>query len=266
MRLNDILLAYPAITLEEMGNVRLMSRVDTKYVTTLPRLEQLLRRATAAYRVQQIDGQTNMPYYTCYFDTVSCNLFAEHQRGRKARQKIRIRVYENSQTAFFEIKNKNNKGRTDKKRILAEDGKDIMQYADFIRRYSKIAPESLFPQIQNHFKRITLVNNAMTERLTIDTGLCFHNLTTREECKLTGMVIIELKRDRNSVSPIQKLLHDLHIPPCGFSKYCIGMALTNRQLKQNRLKSKLRMIRRMCPELTHEYSGMSDEQIPVYFH
>ena len=32
------------------------------------------------------------------------------------------------------------------------------------------------PALNNHFRRITLVNKAKTERLTIDQQLCFHNL------------------------------------------------------------------------------------------
>lgn len=114
MGLNDYLQTYQTITLEEMDKVRLMNRIDTKYITTLPNLELLLSRIVTTYRLQQIDGQTNMPYYTCYFDTASCSMFTEHQRGRKVRQKIRIREYENSRLTFLEIKNKNNKGRTDK--------------------------------------------------------------------------------------------------------------------------------------------------------
>lgn len=129
-------------------------------------------------------------------------MFAQHQRGRKARQKIRLRVYENSGTAFLEIKDKDNRGRTDKKRIPAGGaGEDIMPYSDFIRAHSRYMPESLAPQVRNRFWRITLVNRLLTERLTIDTGLCFHNLSTGCGCSLEGLVIIELKRNRNTRSP-----------------------------------------------------------------
>lgn len=240
--LNGILGTFATISLEEMGSVKLLNRIDTKYVTTLPRLERLLRQAAPQYRVQQIDGTPNLPYFTCYFDTPTCEMFAEHQRGKKTRQKIRYREYEQTGTAFLEIKRKNNHGRTDKRRVAALQGQAIAPYADFIRDNSRYRPEALLPRLQNRFRRITLVNNAMTERLTIDTELTFRNLTTGNECSPDGLVIIELKRSGLNASPILPLLRDLHIHPCGFSKYCVGMALTDHAIKQNRLKERLRSI------------------------
>lgn len=245
-RISSILQGFVPISLDEMSRVRLMNRIDTKYVTTVSYLVRLLEMAGVEYRVQEIGGLRDMPYYTCYFDTPDCDMFTQHQRGRKVRQKIRLRVYENSDTAFLEIKNKDNHGRTDKKRIPATGiGEDIMPYSDFIRSHSHYIPESLVPQVRNRFRRITLVNSLLTERLTIDTGLCFHNVSTGCERSLEGLVIIELKRDGNTRSPAGEMLHGLHIHPAGFSKYCVGMALTDRQLRQNRLKLRLRMIRRL---------------------
>lgn len=255
LHMTNKLQGFSAISLEEMGKVRLMNRIDTKYVTTLPQLGMLLERIGEDYRVQQIDGMMNMPYYTCYFDTPACDIFSEHQRGRKARQKIRLRIYESSQTAFLEIKNKNNCGRTDKQRIPAGTEKDAAPYAEWIRKHSRYRAEDLGPKVQNRFNRVTLVNKGMTERLTIDTGLCFSNLVTGTECSPEGLVIIELKRSGNTVSPAAGILRELHIHPGGFSKYCMGMGLTDGQVKQNLLKEKLRMVRRLCPELSYGDTG-----------
>lgn len=41
--------------------------------------------------------------------------------------------------------------------------------------------------LENHFHRITLVNKAMTERLTIDTGVHFHHLITGTEARLENL-------------------------------------------------------------------------------
>ena len=170
-RISDILQEFVPISLEEMSRVRLMNRTDTKYVTTVPRLVRLLEMAAGEYCVQQTGGLRDMPYYTCYFDTPDRDMFAQHQRGRKARQKIRLRVYENSGTAFLEIKDKDNRGRTDKKRIPASGaGEDIMPYSDFIRTHSRYTPESLATQVRNRFRRITLVNCLLTERLPSTPG------------------------------------------------------------------------------------------------
>jgi hypothetical protein len=52
-------------------------------------------------------------------------------------------------------------------------------------------------------------------------------------------VVIELKRDGRMHSPILTLLRQLRIKPSGFSKYCIGSAITNDNLKINRFKKRL---------------------------
>lgn len=244
--LTDIINVYPPITLEEMGKVRLMNRVDTKYVATLDQLCKLLDIARGKYRVQQIGEHRIMPYYTCYFDTPDCKMFAEHERGRSARQKVRLRIYEDSSTAFLEIKTKDNHGRTRKKRTPANEGYELKPYDDFISLITPYSSNELIPQINNHFYRITLVNNKMTERLTIDTDLQFHNVTTGEDCALEGIAIIELKRDGRIDSPVVSLLRDLHIHVCGFSKYCIGMAMTNPSLRHNRIKPRLMKIARLA--------------------
>lgn len=245
-RISSILQNFDTISLNGMSRVRLMNRTDTKYVTTVSMLVRLLEMVGGEYRVQEIGGLLNMPYRTCYFDTADCDMYYQHQRGRKARQKIRMRVYEHSGVSFLEIKNKDNRGRTDKKRIpTAGTGEDIITYSDFIRTHSHYFPEDLAPKVQNNFHRITMVNSLQTERLTIDTGLYFHNETTGCECSLDGLVIIELKRDGNTYSPAGEILHRLRIQPAGFSKYCMGMALTNTLIRKNRLKPRIRIVGRM---------------------
>lgn len=244
--MKSILNTYEPITLEEMKGIRLMKRTDTKFVTTLSKLQDVLRLAKENYRVQIIDDVYDLPYSTRYYDTLRCDMFLEHHNGKKTRQKIRIRSYEQTGISFLEVKNKNNRGRTSKKRIpiptteMRHD--ECMQ---FLNEHSRYEPLSLTPQLENHFHRITLVNKRLTERLTIDTDLCFHNVQTGCDCSLDQLVIIELKRDGNTESPIREILRYLRIRPAGFSKYCMGMALTNNNLKQNRFKPRLRRLKKM---------------------
>lgn len=242
-----ILNSFKTISLEEMGKVRLMNRIDTKYVTTVEKIAQLLRMASSEYLIQEIDGKSNMPYYTRYYDTANVHMFYQHQRGKKNRQKIRIRHYEESTSLpFVEIKTKNNKGRTKKKRVEMSEGSELTPYFDFLNSNSGYDPSTLIPHIENHFYRITLVNKDMTERITIDTNLEFHNLTTDRRLNLDNLGIIEWKRDGNSnKSMLDKILKELRIQQSGFSKYCIGMAVTNPDLRQNRMKKKLRKIERI---------------------
>ena len=258
--MTEILNHYEPITLDEMKNIRLMNRIDTKFVTTVPVLRRLLALAREDYYVQETGGLRISPYYTMYFDTDDCAMYNRHEVGHLSRQKIRIRSYVDAGLNFLEVKTKNNHGRTGKKRMAMEQfdplnprhdirfrrqDAEYTAYDDFIRRCLMYDPASLVCQLENRFDRITLVNKGKTERLTIDTNLCFHNITTGGDRSMGDIVIIELKRDGNQPSPILGRLLELRIHPHGFSKYCIGSALTNESLRRNRIKPRLRSIEKI---------------------
>ena len=235
---------FSRISLEDMGKVKLMNRVDTKFVANIRQLKALLQRMESEYYIQDIENQLNMPYYTRYFDTAELDMFYQHQRGKKVRQKIRLRLYEGSMDLpFLEVKSKNNKGRTSKKRILMEDGENLAFYDEFLDKHAFYPFTVLLPAIENHFYRMTLVNRDMTERVTIDTELSFHNPLTRLDKEFPDLCIVEWKKDGRVLNSfLERNLRDLHIHQMGFSKYCIGVATTTELLRLNRLKQKLRMV------------------------
>ena len=261
--MDKILSTFQPITLDEMSGIKLMNRTDTKFVTTVGRLRLLLELAHDDYRAQEIDGKRIASYYTAYFDTPDNNMYIVHQNGHVGRQKLRIRSYVDSGLNFLEVKTKNNHGRTKKKRVdmVGFDPKNpdhgirfrcqddqFRQYDEFLRKHLSYDPAFLTEHLENNFKRITLVNKAKTERLTIDTELKFHNLKTGNCIDLTGLTIIELKRDGLQPSPILGMLRDLRIKPSGVSKYCMGSALTNPSLKRNNFKERLRLIERLLSQ------------------
>ena len=248
--MNALLNTFAPITLAEMKSVRLMNRVDTKFVTTLPRLMQLLEMAKGEYFVQELDGERNSAYTTLYYDTPRLDMYIMHHNGCLGRQKVRVRQYVDSNLTFLEVKNKNNHRRTRKKRITVT-GFDITgeQQREFLKPLCWWDVDTLQPALRNWFNRITLVNKAKTERVTIDTGLRFHNFVSGIDKSLDQVVIIELKRDGNQPSPLLAMLRDLHIHPYGFSKYCMGTALSNPSVKKNRLKPKLHYVERLLREV-----------------
>ena len=73
--MQEILNQYEPITLEDMKEIRLMNRIDTKFVTTVPVLRQLLDIAREDYFVQETGGLRISPYYTLYFDTDDCKMY-----------------------------------------------------------------------------------------------------------------------------------------------------------------------------------------------
>lgn len=254
--MNDILRDFDPITLEEMSGIRLMNRTDTKFVTTVPVLRQLLRMAKSDYRVQEVEGERISPYYTVYFDTPRFDMYRRHETGRAWRQKLRIRSYVSSRLNFLEVKTKNNHGRTQKKRVRIGEFNACCPdhgfspsggaYADFLSDNLIYRADTLRQCIENRFDRITLVNRQKTERLTIDTSLTLNNLVSGCELALPDLVIIELKRDGLAPSPILGMLRRLRVKPMGFSKYCIGSALTNPLLPQGQIKRRLRTIAKLA--------------------
>lgn len=245
---------FAPITLREMKKVKLMNRIDTKYVIAARRLTEILADLSADYRIQVQDGDVKIaPYSTLYFDTPQTDFYLMHHNRRAARQKIRIRSYDNSQQHFLEIKNKNNKGRTAKVRtaipeVPPENGtktlnREALDY--IITQGCRVDASQLLPWLENHFKRITLVNNLMTERLTIDVELKIENRQTGLKADLGDFVIIELKRDGNLPSKAASVLFKHRIRKCGFSKYCIGMLMTTPGLKSNRFKEKIRRLEKI---------------------
>lgn len=246
--LPDIVNKFIPVSLEEMGRVKLMNRIDSKYLTTCSGLLNVLGKAAeCGFMAQEIGDERWMPYYTCYYDTPDVNMYYEHQRGKKARQKIRLRSYEGSDSpTFLEIKDKDNKGRTRKKRVAIDEDADIYVYSDFIRNKSKYDVSGLMKAIENRFKRLTIVSPEWSERITIDTSISFHNFKTNENMSLEGLVVVEWKRDARSSNPLfGRFLREYRIFQTGFSKYCVGMALTDPSLQQGLLKPRLRFIERI---------------------
>ena len=228
----NIVQAFEPISLSEMESVKLMNRIDTKYAVPRAVLPAILEAAQADYYVQEIDGKRIATYDTMYYDTDSLDMYIRHHDRQLVRQKIRVRQYVDSDLTFLEIKRKNNKGRTSKKRITVP-GFDIS--GDTFGS----------PKLWTKFHRITLVNKAKTERLTIDMDLVWDNVVSGEKKTFSELVIIELKRDGNVPSRMTGIMLRLRQHPLKISKYCIGTALTTPGLKRNRFKKKIRAIEKM---------------------
>ena len=165
-----------------MESVKLMNRIDTKYAVSLSVLPALLKAAKEDYFAQEIDGKRISTYDTMYYDTESLDMYIRHHDRQLVRQKIRVRQYVESDLTFLEIKRKNNKGRTKKKRIavpgfditgetFGEAKREVWSVEDFIAAKSRYVWSELSPHLSTKFHRITLVNKAKTERLTIDMDL-----------------------------------------------------------------------------------------------
>ncbi len=245
-------MGFEPISLNEMESVKLMNRIDTKYVVPLSVLPAILAAAETDYYAQEINGKRIATYDTMYYDTDTLDMYIRHHDRQLVRQKIRIRQYVESDLTFLEIKRKNNKGRTKKKRVVVPGfdvtaetighGKEDISVADFIASKSRYTWAEISPCLRTAFHRITLVNKAKTERLTIDLDLVWENVHSGESKTFSNLVIVELKRDGNVPSIMTKIMLANRVHPMKISKYCIGTALTTPNLKVNRFKDKIRRI------------------------
>lgn len=246
--ITDLLSSFGQITLAEMDNVQLMSRTDTKFVFNANLLPELLQKLKQNYRVLNVDGVNVNDYKTLYYDTDDFKFYHQHQCGKGNRCKVRQRTYVQSDLHFFEVKNKNNKDVTVKKRIKTpENTPDINPKAmDFYHNNAIINDADLKPKLWVNYSRITLVNNDQPERLTLDLKLNFENDDQLKFVK--NIVIAELKQERRTKSIFTELMSANNVREFSLSKYCLGIVSLFPEVKQNNFKSKLLTLKKISHE------------------
>jgi hypothetical protein len=236
------------ITLDQMRSVKLMNRIDTKYVLSYDEVLQLIEAtAQSNYYVQTIDGVRACRYETLYYDTQEREMFILHHNRKLCRQKLRTRTYVESGITFFEIKSKSNRGRTKKRRTeIATAAFTAFATSEparnLLAEHSHYTPEAISPALTTRFTRITLVNPRLTERITIDLELSYEDMRSHTTASIERMAIVEIKSDGNIESHTKRLLRDMRILPLKVSKYCLGTTLTVAGIKHNRFKAKIRDI------------------------
>lgn len=250
-RVSELLEKFPEISLSQMDSIRLMNRIDSKYLTDSATVYDILQDALrCGYRVFTQESRRLHDYDSIYFDTADLRMFTDHRRGKADRQKVRTRSYVGTGQCYLEVKRKNNHGRTRKKRIPLDsecfhDFHQSSRACSWLEDLSAYPPESLSASLETSFYRITLVNSALTERLTIDLDVKFHNFRTLSPADLGQAVIIELKQDGRLHSQMQDILLSYRVKKERVSKYCIGIALSDQSVLPGRFKLKIRQIEKI---------------------
>ncbi|MCK9203411.1 MAG: polyphosphate polymerase domain-containing protein [Bacteroidales bacterium] len=243
--IDELLLRFSAITLPEMDRVTLLNRVDTKFIFRVGKLPAILKKLPEVYRALEIEGNRQTHYETLYFDTPDYRMYLDHHNKKLNRFKVRSRKYVESNQCFFEVKFKNNRGRTIKKRVNDTTLNDIINDnpGELLSELTPYRPEMLVPSLRVFFSRITLVNKSLTERITLDTGLSFQK--GDETASYPGVVIAELKQDRSQRSRFRTALREEHVVQSSMSKYCLGIISLNQHIKKNNFKSKMLNINKL---------------------
>ncbi|MFN9494811.1 MAG: polyphosphate polymerase domain-containing protein [Bacteroidota bacterium] len=241
------LLAFDPISLAEMDRVKLMDRFDFKLIFTLDKLHTILNKLLPHYRVLEVKGNRLSSYDNTYFDTPERDFFLQHHNKKANRLKVRYRAYVESEITFFEVKQKNNKGKTIKERISVAGSTPVLG-ADEKLLLQNFIPERiidvLMPTLNNSFKRLTLVNKSFTDRLTFDLFTSFDY--DNKKAEINHLVIAELKQSAHVLDPFKRqLFKDERIYPVSISKYIIGSLLIDPTLKYNNFKEKLLFINKL---------------------
>lgn len=237
--------SFTPISLEKMDKVKLMDRTDTKYVFTLAQLPILLAELKLDYHIVDINGNRISRYESLYFDTKKFDLYHCHHRGKPNRFKIRFRKYVESEICFFEVKFKNNKGRTIKDRVKQKQiNNTINGKAEILlKEKTPLLPIHLEPKLWVNYSRITLVNKNSPERVTIDIDLNFKN--NEQTISIKNLVIAEVKQNKAFSSAFTKLMKKYHIREGSISKYCFGVISLFKKIKHNNFKPDLNLLKKI---------------------
>lgn len=245
--INELLFKFAPINLEQMDEVSFFKRTDTKYVFHQKYLIELLKEMPDYYRLLKINESGIQTYSTTYYDTLKFDMYHQHHNGLRKRYKVRTRNYLNSNQLFLEVKVKNNKGITSKKRIELENPNlfQLQEDSNFLKKRTPFLPVNLTETLRNGFFRITLVNLNNPERITIDWQLSYENLKNGSGIEMEHVCVLEIKRSLNTKNNVlDELLKKHQIYPGKFSKYCIGVAQLEPNLKNNRFKSVFHQLRK----------------------
>lgn len=253
--LEEILNHFNKTTLESLDKIKLLNRYDIKFVFCREKLLNVFEFLSYHFDILEVNNRRFFKYESLYYDTDDYYFFRQHHNKKYDRYKIRCRKYIDSNQCYFEIKHKNNKKKTIKSRLLLNNGNG---FAELSEESKSFARESVFlsdddiidqikPKMGVSFDRITFANNSQKERVTIDLNLSFTNRNSLQR-KMDNLVVAELKSEKHSInSELVKYFKGLKIYPATFSKYCIGVAMTEKNIKCNRFKKKLLRLEKLTP-------------------
>ncbi len=232
----------PALA-SDLAGATLQRRFDTKFVAHARCVPKLLGLLKPDYRVLRAGDVALARYKTLYFDGSDFASVMAHHRGRRPRQKVRIRHHMDRQKSFLEVKLKSGADRTEKSRLALSFGDEAIgaNELEFLRKHQVVEPSKLVPTLRTDFDRITLIGGG-GERVTLDVGLSLSG--ERGADVLSELCIVEVKQARlRSRSPVMLALRACGIRRGRISKYCTAASLLIPELKLARFKPVVRHVR-----------------------
>lgn len=246
--------SLPGISLDDTNRLaRMLKRVDNKYVVTFAQFQTLVESIDDQYAALEIDGLRQFAYASCYYDDEH-RCYLEHHQKRRQRFKVRTREYLDSGQKYFEVKLKGPRGLTLKHRVDCDylltpsvNGENLQMLKEvYEERYRKPMPLDLRPSLMVYYKRCTLVALQGGERVTIDHNMRF-NLPepSAGDVEINNDFIIIETKSGNGKGATDRALKKMGIPRArGCSKYCVGVNLTGKTIKNNNFLNVIKRVRR----------------------
>ncbi|MBN1904948.1 MAG: polyphosphate polymerase domain-containing protein [Deltaproteobacteria bacterium] len=244
---------FSSTSLEGLEVVKLLKRYDTKFIFHRNRLALVLDFLSGYYEILEIDNRRSFRYTSTYFDSPDLIFYHQHHNRCYDRYKIRSRKYIDSNQCYFEIKQKNNRKKTIKNRLSlngdfsgGELPGELKSFAlDNISFASKSFIDNLRPSLIVEFERLTFADRYSGERLTLDINLSFTGKDSSTG-KMHNLVVAEIKRENRTLNQrFLRFLKTMAINPTKFSKYCLGLVMTENNLKYNRFKKYILKINKL---------------------
>jgi hypothetical protein len=239
-KLNDILIIsqFDAVGLNELNSLNLLNRFDKKFIIHRSLLNQLLDKLKNEFNILELKNNRYFNYITDYYDTKDLSFYNAHHNKKQTRYKVRTRIYEETKEQFLEIKFKNNKGFTQKKRLKLDSigNESFQSHSDFLKKFIPNCSVQLEITLKVEYKRITLINIKTQEKITIDFDLSYGN---SNNSVIKDLVIIEHKYSNKKLPEYTaQIFNQVNAKQIELSKYCFGIFLTKPNIKYNRFKSR----------------------------
>ena len=246
-----------SVALAELNSeAALLTRKDRKYLVPLALARRLIEENDV--RVLEIDGRRTFRYESVYFDTPDRVSYLAAAHKRRRRFKVRTRSYLDSGICSLEVKTREHRGLTEKRRLPYDVERRASLTSEalrFIDGFEQIAPLSrqLEPVLVTRYERTTLLTGDSRSRITIDTNLEIE-AADGSSITLPEMAVVETKTPGRPCA-VDHYLWEQHQRPTRISKYCTGLAALTPGLPANKWNRVLRTHFGWSPEPIDAASG-----------
>src|SRR6056297_3052634 len=110
--------SFTPLTLDDLNTkAAMLERLDNKYILPVGRFHCALEAFSEDFDVLEIDGKRAFTYATTYYDDPALRGYYDHHQGRRKRSKVRVREYIDAGFNYLEVKLKDKRSVTVKKRL-----------------------------------------------------------------------------------------------------------------------------------------------------